>query len=564
MKPGTLSDDQTVELIQIAGGGMTDGSKYQSGRAVDSQETSPSRSSDSERMAAFGYDQELRRVLNFFGNFGIAFTYISPVVGVYSLFVLGLGSGGPRYLWLMLVVLIGQMLVALTFAEFGSSFPLAGALYQWAKNLAGPGYGWFVGWIYGWALIITVAAVDTGSSVYVTELINKYLGTELDPVSPNTVLAITLGMIAVQTAFNIVGVQFSALITKAGVIAEVAATLGIALILGISGFHHGLGYLFSTEGVERAGANPLGVGFGGNWLLGAALVAVLAHVYIFYGFESAGDVAEEVIDASNQVPRAIISSLAVAGVTSFIFVASMILAIPATQNGFSTAASFEGGIAFILGANIGVALIRDIILVLVIFAFFSCGTAIQAAAARLIYSYSRDGGLPGGTFLSAVSRKFQTPTRALIVAAIIPALFSLLVRFTPSQPIKIGFITYPAELNALFVLVSFGVSGIYLAFQMVVIAGFAARLRGWRPDGRFTLGPWAIPVYLGATVYGVAMLLNIVIPTGVNSPKGLLFNYDWLTMMVVVAIVLLGAIYFVTARPASRIAQRGTAGPAGK
>lgn len=429
----------------------------------DPQETL-GHSTDSERLAAFGYDQELRRVLNFFGNFGIAFTYISPVVGVYSLFVLGLGSGGPRYLWLMLLVLAGQMLVALTFAELGSSFPFAGALYQWAKNLTGPGYGWFVGWIYGWALIITVAAVDTGSVAYVSELFNKYLGTDLDPVSPNTILGITLGMLAVQTAFNVVGVQFSAFITKAGVIAEVAATLGIAVILGVLGFHHGIGYLFSTEGVERAGANPLGVDFGGNWLLGAALVAVLAHVYIFYGFESAGDVAEEVIDASKQVPRAIVSSLAVAGVTSFIFVATMILAIPATEEGFSTAASFEGGIPFILEANIGVALIRDIILVLVIFAFFSCGTAIQAAAARLVYSYSRDGGLPGGNYLSAVSRKFQTPTRALIVAAVIPALFSLLVRFTPSEPIEIGFVTYPAELNALFVLVSFGVSGIYLAF----------------------------------------------------------------------------------------------------
>ena len=55
--------------------------------------------------------------------------------------------------------------------------------------------------------------------------------------------------------------------------------------------------------------SPLGVDFGGNWWLGAAFVAILAHVYIFYGFESAGDVAEEVVHASKRVPRAIISSL---------------------------------------------------------------------------------------------------------------------------------------------------------------------------------------------------------------------------------------------------------------
>src|SRR5207253_644030 len=71
------------------------------------------------------------------------------------------------------------------------------------------------------------------------------------------------------------------------------------------------------------------VNFNGNWLLGAGLVAILAHVYIFYGFESAGDVAEEVADASRRVPRAVISSLLVGGLTSFVLVAGLLLAIPA-------------------------------------------------------------------------------------------------------------------------------------------------------------------------------------------------------------------------------------------
>ena len=512
-------------------------------------------SDDSERMARLGYNQELRRVLGFFENFGIAFCYISPVVGIYSLFVLGLGSGGPAYLWLIFIALGGQMLVALVFAEMGSSYPLAGALFQWAKNLVGPGYGWFVGWTYGWALIITVAAVDTGVVAYAVALSNQYLNTTFDPVNPNTILFFTLGMIAVQTVFNVIGVRLSGLISKVGVVAEVAATFGIAILLGVIGFHHGFGYLFTSQGVESVATNPLGVDFGGNWALGAALVAVLAHVYIFYGFESAGDVAEEVVDASRQVPRSIVSSLAVGGLTSFVLIGSLILAIPATSKAFGQAASPEGGIPFILGANINSGIIRDIILLLVVFAFFSCGTAIQAAAARLIYSYSRDNALPASRALRVVSERFRTPVTALLVAAVVPALFSLLVHFTPTKPLHLGFITYPANVNALFILVSFGVSGIYLAFQMVVVGGLVARLRGWRPDGKFTLGAWALPIYVGAAVYGVAMLLNIVIPTGVNSPKGLLFNYDWMTLVVIVGILVTGGVYYLLARPGLRIAR---------
>ena len=69
---------------------------------------------------------------------------------------------------------------------------------------------------------------------------------------------------------------------------EIVGTLGIAIILAINGFHHGLGFLFTSQGVENVDSNPLGLDFGGNWLTGAALVAGLAPVYIFYGFESAG------------------------------------------------------------------------------------------------------------------------------------------------------------------------------------------------------------------------------------------------------------------------------------
>jgi len=510
---------------------------------------------DAEQLQNFGYRQELKRVLNLFENFGVAFCYISPVVGIYSLFVLGLGAGGPRYLWLMPIVVAGQMLVALTFAELGSSFPLAGALFQWAKNLMGRGYGWFVGWTYGWALVITIAAVDTGVVIYGAPLMNKYLHTHLDSTKPNTILLFTLAMLAVQTMFNVVGVRYMAWITKIGVAVEIAATFGLALALGIAGFHHGFGFLFTTQGTEVAKTNPLGVNFGGSWWLGAAFVAVLAHVYIFYGFESAGDVAEEVVDARRRVPKAITRSLLVGGVTSFVLVAALILAIP--KNGFGKAASFAGGINYIINSNLSSSALQSVILLLVVFAFFSCGTAIQAAAARLIYSYSRDRQLPGSGSLSRVSPRFKTPINALVVAAIIPALFSLLVHYTPAKPIHIGFITYPANVNALFILVSFGVSGIYLAFQLVVLATLIARTRGWRPTG-FDLGRWAVPVYVGALVYGVAMLINIVAPTGVDSPRGALFNYGWMTLIVVVVIAVVGLLYYMVARPAGR-----NAGPPG-
>src|SRR5260370_8243686 len=64
---------------------------------------------DGRRLAGLGYKQELNRVLTLFGNFSVAFCYLSPMVGIYSLFVLGVGSAGPPYLWLIPLVVAGPV-----------------------------------------------------------------------------------------------------------------------------------------------------------------------------------------------------------------------------------------------------------------------------------------------------------------------------------------------------------------------------------------------------------------------------------------------------------------------
>jgi amino acid transporter len=509
--------------------------------------TTPAGVDDDARLRTLGYRPQLNRVLGLFANFSVAFTYLSPMVGIYSLFVLGVGTGGPAYLWLMPIPVIGMLFVALTFGELASHYPVAGALYQYSKFNVGAGYGWFVGWIYGMALLVTVAAVDTGVVPYLSGLVNDWFGTSLDPTSHTTILVLTLVLLAIQTSLNITGARVMGYVAQFGVYVEILGTFGIAIVLGIAGFHHGLGYLFTTQGVQDAATNPLGLDFGGNWLLGAALIAVLAHVYIFYGFESAGDIAEETKDAGRQIPKAMRYSLISGGVSSFVLVGALLLAIPAGSDGFAKAASFEGGVPFILGANLA-GWLQDTLTLLVIFAFFSCGTSIQGAAARVAFSYARDEAIPASRWISRVHPTLKTPVNALLVGAAIPVLFTLLVNVNPSRDVKIGFVTYPGSVNALVSLVSFGVSGIYLAFLLTVIGAIVARNRGWVPEGQFRLGRWGMPVTVLGAVYLGLMLLNVVAPTGLTSPRGF-FNLDWITLVVMVVIVAVGAIYFLSARP---------------
>src|SRR5215472_4646892 len=114
---------------------------------------------DSADLARYGYSQELKRSLGLFSSFAVAFSYISPSTGIFTLFALGLTTIGGVFIWTWPVVALGQFIVALNFAEVSSHYPVAGSVFQWTKYLSSRSYSWFTGWIYLFAGVLTVTAV---------------------------------------------------------------------------------------------------------------------------------------------------------------------------------------------------------------------------------------------------------------------------------------------------------------------------------------------------------------------------------------------------------------------
>jgi len=66
---------------------------------------------DEEALNKLGYGQQLSRTLGFFSMFGFAFKFLSPVVGVYSMFGVGLSTAGPQFIWILPYVVVGQLMV---------------------------------------------------------------------------------------------------------------------------------------------------------------------------------------------------------------------------------------------------------------------------------------------------------------------------------------------------------------------------------------------------------------------------------------------------------------------
>jgi hypothetical protein len=93
-------------------------------------------------LADFGYQQTLDRSIGKFASFAAGVSYISILTGTFQLFYFGLAFGGPAYWWSWPMVFVGQLMVALCFAELAGRYPVAGSVYNWAKRLAGPTTSW--------------------------------------------------------------------------------------------------------------------------------------------------------------------------------------------------------------------------------------------------------------------------------------------------------------------------------------------------------------------------------------------------------------------------------------
>jgi len=472
---------------------------------------------DAAQLAEFGYKQQLTRALGLWSNFSLGFTYLSPVVGVYTLFAFGLATAGPAFIWTIPLVVAGQMLVVLTFGEIASRYPIAGGIYQWSKQLLGDRFAWFAGWYYAWALLVTVAAVAFGSASYVGALFGFTV------TSSNTKL-IAIGMIALAAVINLTGVRNLARIALFGVVAEVLGTIVFGIIFLASERHHGLGAIFHTSGAGAGG------------YIGAFLAAALFSVWIFYGFEACGDVAEEVVNPSRKIPRAMILTLSIGGVTAFFITLSYVLAVPSYGDAISgkNANPIIGVINAALG-HFG----SKVALTMVLIAFVSCTLAIQAAATRLIFSYARDGMIFGARALSTVSPRFHMPPGAVAVAAVIPALITLMPTATVTR------------------IITFAVVGIYISFQLVVLAALIARQRGWRGTGAFSLGQWGPLVNAVALVYGVAAIVILSIKT---PAYGTGFFDRWLVPISAAIVAAVGLAYLFAAKPKAVVREDARAG----
>jgi amino acid transporter len=464
---------------------------------------SASRPDDAAHLQSLGYASEFKREMSPWANFSLGFTYLSPVVGVYTLFAYALATGGPPMIWSFVIVGIGQFMVALVFSEVVAQYPVSGGVYPWARRLWGRKFAWMTGWVYMVALLVTIASVTYGGGFYIA----PFLGFE---ATTTNVIYGAIALVILATAINLMGTKVLAQAAIIGFTAEIIGALAVGGWLLIAHREQSLSVLFDTFGTQGDGS-----------YVPAFAAAALIGIYQYYGFEACGDVAEEVPDPGRLIPKAMRRTIYIGGAAATFVCLALILAvsdIPAVISGENA-----DPVSTLLSDAFGTVGSR-VVLGIVLLSFLSCAMSLQAAASRLAYSYGRDDMIMGSSLLKKFSQKRHVPPYALLVAVIVPAVIVAGSYFSTDAITKI---------------ISFAALGIYIAFQMVVVAALRARLKGWVPSGKYSLGAWGLPVNVVALAYGIIAMVNMAWPRTPDAPW-----YDnWIVALSAIVVIGIGLIY---------------------
>jgi urea carboxylase system permease len=453
---------------------------------------------DAGDLAGFGYRQELDRTLGRFSSFAAGFSYISILTGLFQTFYLGYGAGRGVFIFSWPIVLAGQFLVALTFAELAAHYPLSGGAYQWAKLVGSPWLGWMTGSVYLACLIVTLAAVALALQSAAPQVSPAFqlIGSAAD-ARDSAVNAVVLGcaLIVVSTILNAVGVRILAMVNNAGVFSELA---GVVMLIGLLLVHTRRPAAAVVGAAAFAGPMPA---WGGALLASAALTAS----YVMYGFDTAGSLAEETADPRRTAPRAILHALGAAGVLGFLLLVASLMAAAALDA--PELGRIDGGLPSIvtgaLGTTFGKVLLCD-----VLFAILVCTLAVHAGAVRLVFAMARDGHLPYAARLARVSPRLRTPVLpAMLIGA---AAIGVLV-VNVGLPKIVELVTMVAVLWA------------NLAYLFVNVSLLWRRGRGWpRPGavGVFSLGAWGWAVNGAAVAWSLFMVVNVGWPRAATYGPG--------------------------------------------
>jgi glutamate:GABA antiporter len=242
---------------------------------------------------------QLRKTMGFWD---VLLFNIATVLG--PRWIAAAGHNGPSSisLW-VLAALFFFIPGALVINELSSRFPEEGGLYVWAKEAFGPFHGFIAGWTYWIYTVFYFPGLLLASASMAAWVIGPR-GAALSQ-DRGFLLSVSLGLLLVAVAFNIVGLNIGKWLQNAGGVGTFLPLAILVIVAAVVALRYGSVTHFTTRNMLPAW----------NW----DTVNFWSQIaFAFTGLELVSAMSEEVRDPRRTLPRA---AYAAAALIAFIYIA---------------------------------------------------------------------------------------------------------------------------------------------------------------------------------------------------------------------------------------------------
>lgn len=388
---------------------------------MPSRSTFNSMSEDERRLYALGYKQEVKRIFSAFTNFGLAASMISILLGIIPLYTYQLTIGGPVVMiWTWIVVGSFTLILVCCLGEICSAYPTMGALYFWAFKLGGSEWGPFWSWVAGWCnLLGQIAGVASGGYAG-AQIIGEVIALSRGyGVSSGELICLYGMMLVVAGIVNTFAELMLTALCYISVAWQIAGTLVIVIsMLCMAPSLQTASFVF-TEFNNSTGFQSVGY---------IALIGALAAGSTFTGYDTAAHVAEETTHSHNSTPWAMILAVVNALVLGFVLIVGMNFCIQDISSLVVSTDDDGSGpnqaYTILWQQTVGdTGAIAFLFITLVAIECSNC--ANLTSAARMLYSFSRDGALPFSKVWYNIDPRFGGPVRAIWLCLLISFILGL-------------------------------------------------------------------------------------------------------------------------------------------
>ncbi|MER8380163.1 amino acid permease [Mesorhizobium sp. M0142] len=451
---------------------------------------------DLKVLHGMGYAQELSRSMSRFSNFAISFSIICILSGGINSFAQAtssIGGAGAGIGWIVGCMVSGFF--ALAMAQIASAFPTAGGLYHWASILGNRFTGWLTAWLNLLGLITVLGAINIGTSLFFYGTFGAGLTTD-GVASPAQVVGFVAIITVLQALFNHFGIKLTAMLTDASgfLILGATAVLIVACLVFAPAIDITRLWTFTNYSGDAGG----GVFPQSDSMTYLFLLCLLLPVYTITGYDASAHTSEETLRAAHSVPRAIVSSVLWSSLIGWVMLCAIVLAIPDMAAGAKQgwAVFFETMNAILPGW------LKTLLYLAILISQFLCGLATVTSASRMLFAFSRDGGMPvGSAGLAKVSPTWRTPVNAIWTAAILEIIYVFLAQF-----ISIG------GTNIYTIVVNSTLVFLFLSFTIPIALGMMAfGTAKWPNPGPWNLGAGLFKLFCILSVIGMAIIFYIAI-----------------------------------------------------